>query len=189
MDPQNQNNAETANPAEAAPASEAPAASESPAANQATNESAGSNAGEQASETATTATTQVPAGFDGPAAGVNGALAMMGPAILGFQLIFAVTIIASMWKVFTKANESGWKSIIPFYNLLVMLRIVRLPGYFLLLWFIPLVNLYAVIRTYHRFSRSFGKGGGFTFGLICLPLIFWPILAFGSSEYQPIEES
>jgi hypothetical protein len=31
---------------------------------------------------------------------------------------------------------------------------------------------------------AFGKGVGFAIGMIFLPFIFWPILAFGSSQYQ-----
>ena len=33
-------------------------------------------------------------------------------------------------------------------------------------------------------AKSFGKGGGFAAGLILLGFIFFPILAFGSSQYQ-----
>jgi len=32
-------------------------------------------------------------------------------------------------------------------------------------------------------SKSFGKDVGFTIGLILLPVIFYPILAFGDAKY------
>jgi hypothetical protein len=41
------------------------------------------------------------------------------------------------------------------------------------------------VRMMHGFSRVFGKSGWYTVGLICFPLIFIPILAFGSARYQP----
>ena len=36
----------------------------------------------------------------------------------------------------------------------------------------------------HRLSKAFGKGVGFTFGLLFLAFIFIPILAFGDAQYQ-----
>lgn len=36
----------------------------------------------------------------------------------------------------------------------------------------------------HQLSLSFGKGVGFTIGLLILGVIFYPILGFGDAEYQ-----
>jgi hypothetical protein len=33
-------------------------------------------------------------------------------------------------------------------------------------------------------AKSFGKGVGFGIGLLLLPIIFFPILGFGSAQYQ-----
>ena len=33
-------------------------------------------------------------------------------------------------------------------------------------------------------AKSFGKGAGFGIGLALLGIIFWPILGFGSAQYQ-----
>jgi hypothetical protein len=35
-----------------------------------------------------------------------------------------VAIIAGWWMIFTKAGEDGWKSIIPIWNLLIILKII-----------------------------------------------------------------
>jgi hypothetical protein len=35
----------------------------------------------------------------------------------------------------------------------------------------------------NELSKSFGKGAGFTVGMLFLPIIFYPILAFGSAQY------
>ena len=40
-----------------------------------------------------------------------------------------------------------------------------------------------LIRLYSRLAKQFGKGKFFTFGLIMMPLVFLPILAFGKSAY------
>ena len=49
--------------------------------------------------------------------------------------------------------------------------------------FIPIVNFVVIIMIYHNLSLSFGKGAGFTVGLILLGIVFLPLLAFGDAEY------
>lgn len=104
-------------------------------------------------------------------------------------IMFVVTIIAN-WKIFTKAGEKGWKSIIPIYNVVVLYKIIGLSPWLLLIYFaafIPVIGFIAilvlVIVSTNYLSKSFGKGTGFTVGLIFLPQIFQLILAFGSAEY------
>lgn len=92
-------------------------------------------------------------------------------------------MIASMWTIFSKAGKPGWAAIVPIYNFIVLLEIVGKPWWWLLLMLIPIVNLVILIIVYHKLSLSFGKGAGFTVGLILLGIIFLPILAFGDAKY------
>ena len=46
-----------------------------------------------------------------------------------------------------------------------------------------LVSLYFSLKLNSGLARSFGKGTGFAVGLILAPIIFYPMLAFGKSEY------
>jgi len=110
---------------------------------------------------------------------------MIGLVLL-FVLYLAVVVfeIMAMWKTFAKARQPGWACLIPFYNLYVMTQIAGKPGWFFLLYFIPLVNIYAAIVVAHGISKNFGHGVGFTLGLIFLSFIFYPILGFGNSQYQ-----
>ncbi len=103
--------------------------------------------------------------------------------IIVIYLAIIVLMIASMWTIFSKAGKPGWASIVPIYNLIVLLEIVGKPWWWLLLMFIPIVNIVILIIVFHNLSLSFGKGGGFTVGLILLGFIFLPILAFGDAEY------
>ena len=106
----------------------------------------------------------------------------MGVIIL-IYLASIVLIIASLWTIFSKAGKPGWASIVPIYNLIVLLEIVGKPWWWLLLMLIPIVNIVILIIVWHNLSLSFGKGGGFTVGLILLGIIFLPILAFGDAKY------
>ena len=105
-----------------------------------------------------------------------------GAGILYLAII--IFLIAAQWKVYTKAGKPGWAVIIPIYNFIVLLEIVGKPWWWFLLALIPIVNIVIIIIVYHRLSLSFGKGAGFTVGLILLSFIFWPILGFGSATYQ-----
>ena len=100
------------------------------------------------------------------------------------SLAICVLIIAAMWKVFTKAGQPGWASIIPIYNLYVLCKIAGRPGWWLLLMLIPFVNFIIFIVLSIDIAKSFGKGVGFALGLFFLGFIFWPILGFGSAQYH-----
>src|SRR2546426_10456642 len=106
----------------------------------------------------------------------------LGLFFIYFLVIYAILVIP-MWVIFTKAGQPGWGALIPIYSLYVILKIVGRPGWWLVLLLIPLVNLIILIIVYNDLSKSFGHGVGFTLGLIFLSLIFYYILAFGSSRY------
>ena len=99
-------------------------------------------------------------------------------------LLIALLLIVAMWKVFTKAGQPGWASIIPIYNLYIWCKIVGRPGWWILLMLIPFVNIIVGIILCIDMAKSFGKGAGFGIGLALLGVIFIPILGFGSAQYQ-----
>jgi hypothetical protein len=105
-----------------------------------------------------------------------------GP-VIGFWLIAIVITAAGAWKVFTKAGKPGWASLIPFYNLIVLVEIVGKPIWWFLLMLIPCVNFVFIIWIYNRLSKSFGQSEGFTIGLLLLNPIFMCILGFGDYHY------
>ena len=109
--------------------------------------------------------------------------ASMGIGGMLFMLVFIVLMVASLWKVFTKAGEPGWASIVPIYNTIVILKIAGKPWWWFILFMIPLVGIVMMIIAVIALAKNFGKGAGFALGLIFLPFIFFPILAFGDAKY------
>jgi predicted permease len=107
----------------------------------------------------------------------------IGIGFIVIALAVVVFLIAAMWKIFEKAGQPGWAAIVPIYNFYVLLKIVGKPGWWLLLFFIPIVNYIYIIWTYNMLSKSFGKEEGFTVGLVFLGIIFFPILGFGDARY------
>lgn len=105
---------------------------------------------------------------------------------IGFIVIIlavVVLMIAAMWKIYEKAGQPGWAAIVPIYNLYILLKIVGKPGWWLILFLIPIVNYVFIIWTYNMLSKSFGKDEGFTAGLVLLGPVFFPILGFGDARY------
>lgn len=113
----------------------------------------------------------------------SGAAAGIGAVAIVIYLAIIVIMIVGMWKIFEKAGKPGWASIIPIYNLIILLEIVGKPMIWILWLIIPCVNIIFLVWLYNLVSKSFGKSEGFTIGLIIFPFIFWPILGFGSSRY------
>ena len=112
-----------------------------------------------------------------------------------FFVVMIVISIIAQWKIFTKAGEAGWKSIIPIYNAVVLFKIVGLSPWLLLLYLpsaIPIVGALIVfgltIVMNVKLAKAFGKSGAFAIGLILLSIIFQLILAFGSAEYVGPQE-
>jgi len=114
----------------------------------------------------------------------NAGVAVFGLIIMLIYLAIIVLVIAGMWKMFIKAGQPGWGALIPIYNLYLILKITGRPGWWLILYFIPIANLIATIIVANDLAKSFGKGIGFAVGLFFLGFIFIPILGFGSAEYQ-----
>jgi len=98
--------------------------------------------------------------------------------------IIVILIIASVWRVFTKAGHPGWAALIPIYNFYVLIKVAKRPGWWLLLMLIPFVNLVVAIIVAIDVAKAFGKGTGFGLGLAFLSFIFYPILAWGSATYD-----
>ena len=97
-------------------------------------------------------------------------------------LVLVVLTIAAIWKVYTKAGKSGWSSLIPIYATIVKMEIVGKPAIWVLLYLF-LAPIFGIWVT-NLLSKSFGKGVGFTIGLLLLPFIFYPILGFGDAKYE-----
>ena len=113
----------------------------------------------------------------------SSAFAAIYGSMLLFGSAFGLIIIISVWVIFTKAGKPGWASIIPIYSSIVMLEIVGKPMIWILWLLIPCTAPIFAIWTVNLLMKSFGKSEGYTVGVIFLPFIFLPMLAFGSSKY------
>lgn len=113
-------------------------------------------------------------------------LAAMAGGFMGLLiviLILALIVWIAMAFIFAKAGYPAWGIIIPVYNLYLLCKVSGLPGWFVIPWiFSPIGFIIQLIQPF-GLARRFDKGFLFGAGLLFLPFIFYPILAFGSAEF------
>lgn len=98
-------------------------------------------------------------------------------------LAFLVIMIASYWRIFTKAGQPGWAAIVPFYNWVVLLRIIHRPVWMIVLFLVSGGIIGHVLASIDV-AKAFAKDTGYAVGLVLLPFVFYPMLAFGSATYD-----
>ncbi len=123
-------------------------------------------------------------------------------AIWVLVLAWIILCVVADWRIFKKAGQAGWASIVPFYSDYIGYKIYWGNGWIFLiplalglLTGIPVLGAAAgiavlVIRamTSYKKSVAFGQGVGFAIGLFFLPAIFSMILAFGNYCYRGIPQ-
>ncbi len=118
--------------------------------------------------------------------GDNGLFALLFSGVYGIcALLFAVLIIVGMWRMFVKAGQPGWAAIIPIYNIYVLLQIVGRPGWWLILFLIPFVNIVIGLLISIDLAKSFGKSAAW--GIVLLFIfnaIGYLILGFSDAQYK-----
>ena len=134
--------------------------------------------------------------------------------LYGGSIILALLMIIAMWRIFTKAGEKGWKCLIPIYNAYILWRIGWNMGKFWSVFAGSLIvsvalailsamgriggilamvaaigwSIYVIYCTFkmaitmaHRFNKSTAFG---VLGLVFFSVIGYPVLAFGSADYD-----
>jgi hypothetical protein len=111
-------------------------------------------------------------------------------AIIAVALVVAVLQIAGFWKTLEKGQEPGAMSLlllIPCLSPIAYLPFTRLtgrPAWWVVLLYIPIVNLVVLAILSIDIAKAYGKGAGYGIGLWLLPFIFYPMLGFGGSRYE-----
>ena len=136
---------------------------------------------------------------------------VVGILISIFASILFMSKRIGMWKLFEKAGEREWKSIVPIYNQIVLLKMCKLKPIFILLYIdfiIPAMGYLAgrdvkwmtivmlvglVIYRFMisiRLGQAFKKGDVFSFFLAFFPSILLPVLGCSKNEmYRTIVET
>ena len=113
-----------------------------------------------------------------------GGMAVLTAVLVIFLIQYLILIIAN-WKIFEKAGEKGYKSLIPFYAQYILAKITFGNGWFFLLSLVPFVNcIYGIVQALYL-CRAFGQENKaiFIILMIFFPYIMALVLAFGNYSY------
>lgn len=113
-------------------------------------------------------------------AALGGLAAIMGMLSL-IATVASIIMIVSQWIIYKKAGQKGWASIVPIYNMVVLLKIVELPVWYIFLLIIPFANIYATFKIYIELAHKFGQSTGFGVASVFFNIICFPILAFSKN--------
>ena len=73
-----------------------------------------------------------------------------------FFLIIQILHFLGTWKLYVRAGRQAWEALIPIYNAIVLMRIINRPWWWVILLFIPIINLFMFPVIWIETIRSFG---------------------------------
>ena len=77
--------------------------------------------------------------------------------LLLFILIIQIIHFLGTWKLYVKAGRKAWEAAVPVYNAYVLTKIMNRPWWWVILLFIPIVNLMMFPAFWVETVRSYGK--------------------------------
>lgn len=105
-----------------------------------------------------------------------------------FILLLQVVHFAGTWKLYKKAGRQAWEALVPIYNAYVLMKIINRPGWWIILLFIPIVNLLMFPVIWVETIRSYGRNSTLDTWLVVLTLGFYTYYINYAVEVNYIEE-
>ncbi len=105
-------------------------------------------------------------------------------ALSCFLITLSIVFIVSFWKIEKKIRNKGWVILIPFYNIGCLTKDIFGSAWYMLLLLVPIVNFFVIPAFFYKVGKVFKKSTLYCIGLIFLPTIFLPLLAFDDSKYN-----
>ena len=76
-------------------------------------------------------------------------------------ILFALTLqlihFLGTWKLYVTAGFKAWQAAVPIYNAVILMKIINRPKWWVILLFIPTINLIIFGIIWVETIRSFGK--------------------------------
>lgn len=104
-----------------------------------------------------------------------------------FFLAVQVVHFAGTWKLYEKAGRKRWEALVPVYNAIVLMGIIRRPKWWTILLFIPIVNLIMFPVVWVQTLRVFGKTSATdaAIGIATLGLYIYALNYNDNTKYIP----
>ncbi len=105
-----------------------------------------------------------------------------------FILIVQVIHFLGTWKLYVKAGRKAWEAAIPVYNAIILMQIINRPKWWVILLFIPIINLLMFPVIWVETIRSFGRHSLVDTWLVILTLGFYIYYVNYSLDVTYVEE-
>lgn len=105
-----------------------------------------------------------------------------------FILLIQVIHFLGTWKLYTKAGRQAWEAAVPIYNAIVLMKIINRPGWWVILLFIPIINLLMFPVIWVETIRSFGRNSLIDTWLVILTLGFYIYYVNYSLEVDHVKD-
>jgi signal peptidase I len=104
--------------------------------------------------------------------------------------LFLLTV-AGLYKTFEKLNQKGWKALIPIYNIIILLKTIKRPGWLVIFLIVPVISSLLFPYIYIQLLKRFGIK---SFWKILLSNVFLfislPVLGFsGKLSFNPLPDT
>ena len=97
----------------------------------------------------------------------------IGTAPKLIAMFFFIIASVGQWRLYAKANQPGYAIFIPIYNLIVFLRIIGRPAGHVWFFFIPVFNIFFIVKVWFETCDSFGKSTTLDYALIIIFNFFY----------------
>ena len=76
-----------------------------------------------------------------------------------FIVLIVIQVIHGLgtWKLYVKAGRQAWEAFVPIFNAVILMKIIRRPIWWVILLFLPIINLIMLPVVWVETARSFGK--------------------------------
>lgn len=92
------------------------------------------------------------------------------------------------WKLYQKAGRQAWEAAVPIYNAVILMKIINRPVWWVILLFIPIVNLIMLPVVWVETARSFGRNSILDTWLCILTLGFYLFYINYALDVQYVED-
>ncbi len=105
-----------------------------------------------------------------------------------FVLIIQVIHFLGTWKLYVKAGRKAWEAAVPIYNAIVLMQIINRPKWWVVLLFIPIINLLMFPVIWVETIRSFGRNTLWESWAVVLTLGFYIYYVNYGLDVKYVEE-
>ena len=101
----------------------------------------------------------------------------------------SVLVMIGGGSIFRKANKGEKTARLPIINLFTLLEISDMSSFWGILFFVPIVNMIVLMVMSYKLGTVFNTTEGFKWGLVLLPIVFYPMLFSSDKQYKLGDEA